>query len=225
MGDSAVAPPSPLSLQYAIVFKTPAYHSTEIERPVTVFLQLRRKKAGDSSDPKQFTYIPQVQGQTRSAVLAGSWASLLVKGAELHSHCLSSLRCPAADKEEVLRKKQKPLPHYEQWRGGGAGGRGGGGAGGFGGGAGAAGGAGTDTFSCSKPSFKNRISSCLSSGRIRIPATDERRRSRRSTRLLQRSVPRLQRWRRSSDVRLHHSDGWYPAADGHAAAAAAVSDR
>lgn len=52
-----------LSLQYAIVFKTPPYHSTEIERPVTVFLQLRRKKAGDSSDPKQFTYIPQVQGQ------------------------------------------------------------------------------------------------------------------------------------------------------------------
>uniref|UniRef100_A0AAX7U5E1 RHD domain-containing protein n=1 Tax=Astatotilapia calliptera TaxID=8154 RepID=A0AAX7U5E1_ASTCA len=86
--------PTDVHKQYAIVFKTPAYHSTEIERPVTVFLQLRRKKAGDSSDPKQFTYIPQV-----------------------------------LDKEEVLRKKQKPLPHYEHWRGG----RGGGGAGGFGG--------------------------------------------------------------------------------------------
>lgn len=48
--------------QYAIVFKTPPYHSAEIERPVTVFLQLKRKKAGDSSDPKQFTYIPHVQG-------------------------------------------------------------------------------------------------------------------------------------------------------------------
>ncbi|XP_042357482.1 nuclear factor NF-kappa-B p100 subunit [Plectropomus leopardus] len=94
------------SPQYAIVFKTPPYHSAEIERPVTVFLQLKRKKAGDSSDPKQFTYIPQVQ-----------------------------------DKEEVLRKKQKPLPHYEPWRGGGgrgggAGGFGGGGAGGGGGGGG-----------------------------------------------------------------------------------------
>ncbi|XP_069579873.1 nuclear factor NF-kappa-B p100 subunit [Brachyistius frenatus] len=96
--------PTDVHKQYAIVFKTPAYHSTEIERPVTVFLQLRRKKAGDSSDPKQFTYIPQVQ-----------------------------------DKEEVLRKKQKPLPHYEPWRGGG--GRGGG-AGRFGGGAGGGGGAG-----------------------------------------------------------------------------------
>lgn len=51
-------------LQYAIVFKTPPYHNAEIERPVTVFLQLRRKKAGDSSDPKQFTYVPQVQGES-----------------------------------------------------------------------------------------------------------------------------------------------------------------
>ncbi|XP_034040171.1 nuclear factor NF-kappa-B p100 subunit isoform X2 [Thalassophryne amazonica] len=95
--------PTDVHKQYAIVFKTPPYHSTEIERPVTVFLQLKRKKAGDSSDPKQFTYIPQVQ-----------------------------------DKEEVLRKKQKPLPHYEHWRGGGRGG----GAGGFGGGAGGGGGGG-----------------------------------------------------------------------------------
>uniref|UniRef100_A0A8D3A5S7 RHD domain-containing protein n=1 Tax=Scophthalmus maximus TaxID=52904 RepID=A0A8D3A5S7_SCOMX len=57
--------PTDVHKQYAIVFKTPAYHSAEIERPVTVFLQLKRKKAGDSSDPKQFTYIPQVQGQLR----------------------------------------------------------------------------------------------------------------------------------------------------------------
>ncbi|XP_049927233.1 nuclear factor NF-kappa-B p100 subunit isoform X1 [Epinephelus moara] len=104
--------PTDVHKQYAIVFKTPPYHSAEIERPVTVFLQLKRKKAGDSSDPKQFTYIPQVQ-----------------------------------DKEEVLRKKQKPLPHYEPWRGGGGGGGGrGGGAGGFGGGGGAGGAGGGGGF-------------------------------------------------------------------------------
>ncbi|XP_061693521.1 nuclear factor NF-kappa-B p100 subunit isoform X10 [Syngnathoides biaculeatus] len=85
--------PTDVHKQYAIVFKTPPYRSAEIERPVTVFLQLKRKKAGDCSDPKHFTYIPHIQ-----------------------------------DKEEVLRKKQKPLPHYEPWRGGGANG------GGFGGG-------------------------------------------------------------------------------------------
>ncbi|XP_061767430.1 nuclear factor NF-kappa-B p100 subunit isoform X3 [Nerophis ophidion] len=90
--------PTDVHKQYAIVFKTPPYHCTEIERSVTVFLQLKRKKAGDSSNPRHFTYIPHVQ-----------------------------------DKEEVLRKKQKPLPHYEPWPWGGARG-GGGGAGGFGGG-------------------------------------------------------------------------------------------
>uniref|UniRef100_A0A8C7LZZ6 Nuclear factor of kappa light polypeptide gene enhancer in B-cells 2 (p49/p100) n=1 Tax=Oncorhynchus mykiss TaxID=8022 RepID=A0A8C7LZZ6_ONCMY len=86
---------------YAIVFKTPPYHSTEIDRSVTVFLQLKRKKVGDCSDPKQFTYVPQIQ-----------------------------------DKEEVQRKKQKPLPYNDPWRGplGGAGGagRGAGGPGGAG---------------------------------------------------------------------------------------------
>lgn len=51
-----------MCLQYAIVFKTPPYHRPEIQGPVTVSLQLKRKKAGDSSDPKQFTYVPHVQG-------------------------------------------------------------------------------------------------------------------------------------------------------------------
>ncbi|XP_066534793.1 nuclear factor NF-kappa-B p100 subunit isoform X2 [Hoplias malabaricus] len=53
--------PTDVHKQYAIVFKTPPYHKTEIERPVTVFLQLRRKKGGDCSEPKQFTYIPRIQ--------------------------------------------------------------------------------------------------------------------------------------------------------------------
>ncbi|XP_062319587.1 nuclear factor NF-kappa-B p100 subunit isoform X2 [Osmerus eperlanus] len=107
--------PTDVHKQYAIVFKTPQYHSTEIERPVTVFLQLKRKKGGDCSDPKQFTYKPQDQ-----------------------------------DKEEVQRKKQKPLPHpYDPGRGGSLGGnwpQGRGGAGGFGGGAGGGGGEGGFQF-------------------------------------------------------------------------------
>ncbi|KAJ0005308.1 hypothetical protein NQD34_011522 [Periophthalmus magnuspinnatus] len=51
--------------------------------------------------------------------------------AHLNKHTASHMY-----KEEVLRKKQKPLPHYENWRGGGRGG----GAEGFGGGASGAGG-------------------------------------------------------------------------------------
>ncbi|KAI1894477.1 hypothetical protein AGOR_G00116210 [Albula goreensis] len=98
--------PTDVHKQYAIVFKTPQYHSTEIDRPVTVFLQLKRRKGGDCSEPKQFTYVPQVQ-----------------------------------DKEEVRRKRLKPLPNsYDHFRGplGGAGGpgRGQGGFGGAGGGGG-----------------------------------------------------------------------------------------
>uniref|UniRef100_A0A8C9T8Y1 Nuclear factor of kappa light polypeptide gene enhancer in B-cells 2 (p49/p100) n=1 Tax=Scleropages formosus TaxID=113540 RepID=A0A8C9T8Y1_SCLFO len=98
--------PTDVHKQYAIVFKTPKYHTIEIERPVTVFLQLKRKKGGDCSEPKQFTYVPHIQ-----------------------------------DKEEVKRKRQKPLPHmYDQWRGppGGSGGAGSG-AGGPGGGVGGGG--------------------------------------------------------------------------------------
>ncbi|MGH0133518.1 UNVERIFIED_CONTAM: hypothetical protein FKN15_054348 [Acipenser sinensis] len=105
LADSAPLCLSPL-LQYAIVFKTPPYRRNQIDRPITVFLQLKRKKGGDASEPKQFTYHPQIQ-----------------------------------DKEEVQRKKLKPLPHYQDHygRGGaggppggfGAGGPGGGGGGGF----------------------------------------------------------------------------------------------
>jgi nuclear factor of kappa light polypeptide gene enhancer in B-cells 2 len=36
----------------------------KIERPVTVFLQLKRKRGGDVSDSKQFTYYPLVEGGT-----------------------------------------------------------------------------------------------------------------------------------------------------------------
>ncbi|XP_048865323.1 nuclear factor NF-kappa-B p100 subunit-like isoform X3 [Brienomyrus brachyistius] len=75
--------PTDVHKQYAIVFKTPKYHTPDIERPVTVFLQLKRRKGNDCSEPKQFTYVPHVQ-----------------------------------DKEEVQRKKKKPLPHsFDPWNG------------------------------------------------------------------------------------------------------------
>ncbi|XP_059422514.1 nuclear factor NF-kappa-B p100 subunit-like isoform X2 [Carassius carassius] len=53
--------PTDVHKQYAIVFKTPPYRCTDITHPVTVFLQLKRKKGGDCSEPKQFTYIPHNQ--------------------------------------------------------------------------------------------------------------------------------------------------------------------
>nr|XP_033796925.1 nuclear factor NF-kappa-B p100 subunit isoform X2 [Geotrypetes seraphini] len=50
--------PTDVHKQYAIVFRTPPYHKKEIDRPVNVFLQLKRKRGGDVSDAKQFTYYP-----------------------------------------------------------------------------------------------------------------------------------------------------------------------
>lgn len=64
--------------QYAIVFRTPPYHKMKIERPVTVFLQLKRKRGGDVSDSKQFTYYPLVEGGAGPKILGwldgGGWA-------------------------------------------------------------------------------------------------------------------------------------------------------
>ncbi|XP_070608075.1 nuclear factor NF-kappa-B p100 subunit isoform X2 [Erythrolamprus reginae] len=53
--------PTDVHKQYAIVFRTPPYHKAQIDRPVTVFLQLKRKRGGDVSDSKQFTYYPVVE--------------------------------------------------------------------------------------------------------------------------------------------------------------------
>jgi hypothetical protein len=49
-------------LQYAIVFRTPAYVDTNIDRPVAVHVQLKRFSDGEVSDPKTFTYYPQQTG-------------------------------------------------------------------------------------------------------------------------------------------------------------------
>ena len=57
-----------LSLQYAIVFKTPSYHDINIDRPVYVHVQLKRKSDNETSDPKPFTYHPQVPGIIKRAV-------------------------------------------------------------------------------------------------------------------------------------------------------------
>ncbi|XP_071485203.1 nuclear factor NF-kappa-B p105 subunit-like [Diadema antillarum] len=52
--------PTDVHRQYAIVFKTPAYRDTNIDRPVYVHVQLKRKSDNETSDPKPFTYHPQV---------------------------------------------------------------------------------------------------------------------------------------------------------------------
>ncbi|KAM4838363.1 nuclear factor NF-kappa-B p100 subunit isoform X2 [Urocitellus parryii] len=111
--------PTDVHKQYAIVFRTPPYHKMKIERPVTVFLQLKRKRGGDVSDSKQFTYYPLVEGGTGLEDPMGlGWAGGFPR-----------------DKEEVQRKRRKALPTFSQPFGGGShmGGGSGGSAGGYGG--------------------------------------------------------------------------------------------
>ncbi|KAK6998444.1 nuclear factor-kappa B [Biomphalaria glabrata] len=45
--------------QYAIVFRTPSYHNTEITRPAEVLMQLQRPSDGETSEPIPFTYMPE----------------------------------------------------------------------------------------------------------------------------------------------------------------------
>ncbi|XP_005091024.1 nuclear factor NF-kappa-B p105 subunit isoform X2 [Aplysia californica] len=45
--------------QYAIVFKTPAYYNTNIDKAVNVLIMLQRKSDQEVSEPKAFTYFPQ----------------------------------------------------------------------------------------------------------------------------------------------------------------------
>ncbi|NXN74153.1 NFKB2 factor, partial [Himantopus himantopus] len=67
--------PTDVHKQYAIVFRTPPYHKPKIDRPVTVFLQLKRKRGGDVSDSKQFTYYPVVEGEHPPGRPAGDTSS------------------------------------------------------------------------------------------------------------------------------------------------------
>lgn len=52
----------------------------KIERPVTVFLQLKRKRGGDVSDSKQFTYYPLVEGEAGLKIPGGLEAGALLEG-------------------------------------------------------------------------------------------------------------------------------------------------
>ncbi|XP_078405874.1 uncharacterized protein LOC144685340 [Cetorhinus maximus] len=50
--------------QFAIVFKTPKYFDIHIAKPVSVFVQLRRRSDGETSQPKPFIYYPHTKKMT-----------------------------------------------------------------------------------------------------------------------------------------------------------------
>ncbi|XP_077465257.1 nuclear factor NF-kappa-B p105 subunit isoform X2 [Stigmatopora argus] len=52
--------PTDVHRQFAIVFKTPKYRDQNLQRPANVFVQLKRKSDNETSEPKPFTYHPQI---------------------------------------------------------------------------------------------------------------------------------------------------------------------
>ncbi|TDH07292.1 hypothetical protein EPR50_G00104420 [Perca flavescens] len=45
---------------FAIVFKTPKYRDQNLQKPTSVLVQLKRKSDNETSEPKPFTYHPQI---------------------------------------------------------------------------------------------------------------------------------------------------------------------
>ncbi|XP_030649999.1 nuclear factor NF-kappa-B p105 subunit-like [Chanos chanos] len=52
--------PTDVHRQFAIVFKTPKYRDLNLQKPISVFVQLKRKSDNETSEPKPFTYHPQI---------------------------------------------------------------------------------------------------------------------------------------------------------------------
>uniref|UniRef100_A0A4W3J225 Nuclear factor NF-kappa-B p105 subunit n=1 Tax=Callorhinchus milii TaxID=7868 RepID=A0A4W3J225_CALMI len=52
--------PTDVHRQFAIVFRTPKYRDLTISKPASVFVQLRRRSDNETSEPKPFTYYPQI---------------------------------------------------------------------------------------------------------------------------------------------------------------------
>ncbi|XP_054453388.1 nuclear factor NF-kappa-B p105 subunit [Anoplopoma fimbria] len=52
--------PTDVHRQFAIVFKTPKYRDQNLLKPTSVFVQLKRKSDNETSEPKPFTYHPQI---------------------------------------------------------------------------------------------------------------------------------------------------------------------
>ncbi|CAG5133522.1 unnamed protein product [Candidula unifasciata] len=72
--------------QYAIVFRTPAYHSQDITKPVEVNMQLHRPSDGETSESIPFTYMPDDPDPDRIAEKRKRKAQRLVEFWNIAGH-------------------------------------------------------------------------------------------------------------------------------------------
>ncbi|XP_077429538.1 nuclear factor NF-kappa-B p105 subunit [Vanacampus margaritifer] len=111
--------PTDVHRQFAIVFKTPKYRDQNLQKPTSVLVQLKRKSDSETSEPKPFTYHPQIIGTSfappppppSNKDSRQLWRAVM--------SCALVRAC--VDKEEVQRKRQKTLPNFQDFSGGGGG--------------------------------------------------------------------------------------------------------
>uniref|UniRef100_A0A8C9W014 Nuclear factor kappa B subunit 1 n=1 Tax=Scleropages formosus TaxID=113540 RepID=A0A8C9W014_SCLFO len=104
--------PTDVHRQFAIVFKTPKYRNLNLQKPISVFVQLKRKSDNETSEPKPFTYHPQVIGKAESSESPTRPSPLgmgVLRNRRLTGHVL------------IRRSRSPPGPSYYQGYGYGTG--------------------------------------------------------------------------------------------------------
>ncbi|XP_055012522.1 transcription factor p65 [Boleophthalmus pectinirostris] len=92
--------------QVAIVFRTPPYRDTNLSKPVSVKMQLRRPSDKEVSEPMDFQYLPQDPDEFRVSVKRKCTADIFQS---LKSSSLSSVTIPPERRQITIpRRTVKP---------------------------------------------------------------------------------------------------------------------
>lgn len=92
--------------QVAIVFRTPPYHDTNLSKPVSVKMQLRRPSDKEVSEPMDFQYLPQDPDEFRLNVKRKCTADIF-QSLKLGSS-LSSVSIPAERRQITAPRRTIP---------------------------------------------------------------------------------------------------------------------
>uniref|UniRef100_A0A3B4A1P6 IPT/TIG domain-containing protein n=1 Tax=Periophthalmus magnuspinnatus TaxID=409849 RepID=A0A3B4A1P6_9GOBI len=96
--------------QVAIVFRTPPYHNTNLSKPVSVKMQLRRPSDKEVSEPMDFQYLPQDPDEFRVSVKRKCTADIFQSLKQSSSLSSGQLVAPPA----VASARPQPAYCYPQ---------------------------------------------------------------------------------------------------------------
>ncbi|KAJ0006427.1 hypothetical protein NQD34_013700 [Periophthalmus magnuspinnatus] len=89
--------------QVAIVFRTPPYHNTNLSKPVSVKMQLRRPSDKEVSEPMDFQYLPQDPDEFRVSVKRKCTADIFQSLKQ--SSSLSSVTIPPERRQLTIPRR------------------------------------------------------------------------------------------------------------------------